>query len=196
MNSESINERESAFGGETAGTAENETAAASEVPEVIEPEIVYEPEPVDIQAFESEEETVEESMAAEEGIEGGLEVEEVEPEVVYSPEPAEPEKRRSFKPLLAVILAVLLAAAGGAYWYFHSDGYQLGQMEKEAAEAFARGDYDFTDGKLVPVRTSTAPDGSLRYVVGVGREVEQTMTCREESLDYLYGSQPRYRSPI
>ncbi len=56
--------------------------------------------------------------------------------------------------------------------------------------------FNFTDGKLVPVETRTALDGSLRYVVGVGREVEQTMTCREESLDYLYGSQPRYRSPL
>ena len=161
MNNETINERESAFGG-AADAPENGTAAG---PEVIEPEVVYVPETVDVQAFESEEETVEESMATEEGIEGGLEVEEVEPEVVYSPEPAEPEKRRSFKPLLAVILAVLLAAAGGAYWYFHSDGYKLDKMEKEAAEAFAR-------------------------------VVEQTMTCREESLDQLYGSQPRYRSPI
>ena len=161
MNSETINERESAFGG-AADAPENGTAAG---PEVIEPEVVYVPETVDVQAFESEEETVEESMAAEEGIEGGLEVEEVEPEVVYSPEPAEPEKRRSFKPLLAVILALLLAAACGAYWYFHSDGYQLGKMEKEAAEALAR-------------------------------VVEQTMTCSEESLDQLYGSQPRYRSPL
>ena len=134
MSSEYINETEGASAEDTAGATASGTAAE---PEVIEPEVVYAPEPEEPAGSAAE-------LVGEPG-EELVEPEVVyspEPAVVYSPEPAEtPARGKSPKRLIAVIVAILLAAAGGAAWYFNSDAYAIRRMEKEAAQALEQGDY-------------------------------------------------------